>query len=99
MERIGLKEAISVLRSELTASILTSADEQLRFEVGEVTLEFQVNLERSAQGSGKVSVWVIEVGTEGAITSGTTHTVRIPLKPLSASGQPILTGGKSTTPE
>jgi hypothetical protein len=42
MEPIGLKEAIEALRTELSQSILAAADEELRFEVGQINLEFQV---------------------------------------------------------
>ncbi len=46
MERISLKDSIAALRQEITEVILASQGEVLRFEVGEVTLEFQVEIEK-----------------------------------------------------
>jgi hypothetical protein len=92
MERIGLLEAVTALRTELAASILAAAAEQLRFAVGEITLEFQVEVERTAGVSAGIKFWVVELGGEGSRTSKTTHTVSIPLTPVSSDGQPVLTG-------
>ena len=46
MEPIGLQDAIEALRKELSASIVAAADEELRFEVGQITIEMQVAVER-----------------------------------------------------
>lgn len=92
MERIGLKQAIAALRRELSESILASANEKLRFEVGEITLEIQVEVERSVEGTGGVSFWVVELGAQGARTSTNTHKITIPLRPVRKPGEPVLTG-------
>jgi hypothetical protein len=39
--RIGLQEAIAALRAELIESVIASQGERLRFEVGEIKMEFQ----------------------------------------------------------
>jgi hypothetical protein len=39
--RIGLRDAVEALRKELSESILAGADEELRLQVGEVTLHFE----------------------------------------------------------
>jgi hypothetical protein len=93
MERIGLREAITALRAELTQSISDSEGEALRFEVGQAELEFQVEVERSAEGSSGIRFWVVDVGGKGSRTSSYVHTVRLPLKPMSSDGGPVLTGG------
>ena len=92
-ERIGLREAISALRTELSESILAAADESLRFAVGEMTLEFQVEVERARGASGGINVWVVNLGAEGSRTRSVTHTVTVPLKPVTSDGEPVLTGG------
>jgi hypothetical protein len=94
MERIGLLEAVTALRTELAESILAAANEQIRFAVGEITLEFQVEVERTASASAGIKFWVVEVGGEGSRTSTNTHTVSIPLKPVSSDGRPVLTGAQ-----
>jgi len=95
MERIGLKDAIGALRAELSESIMAASGEELRFQVGEISLEFKVEVERTVEGSGGIKFWVVEAGGKGSLASSTTHTVSIPLKPVTGDGQPVLTGGRS----
>lgn len=92
MERIGLKEAIEMLRVELSESIAAATDEKLRFEVGQITLEFQVEVERSVEGSGGVKFWVVELGAKGSHGSTHTHKITIPLTPVGQTPGPVLTG-------
>ena len=40
--RIGLQETIAALRKELIETIIASQSEELRFEVGEITMEFHI---------------------------------------------------------
>jgi hypothetical protein len=91
---IGLREAIAALRAELSDSITASAGEQLRFEVGEMELEFQVEVERVAEGSGGIRFWVVELGGKVSQASTVTHTVKIPLKPVTEDRAPVLTGSQ-----
>jgi Trypsin-co-occurring domain 2 len=92
MKPIGLQEAIAALRAELSDAITASAGEQLKFEVGEMQLEFQVEVERVAEGSGGIRFWVVELGGKASRTSTTSHTVAIPLKPVTEDRRPVLTG-------
>lgn len=95
-QRIGLKEAIGALRQELSEAIMASAQEQLRFEVGQISLEFQVEVERTKDGNGKLKFWVVEFGGKMAQKDVQRHTVKIPLTPRWASnGSPVLTGGNA----
>jgi hypothetical protein len=99
MRRIGLKETIGELRAELSDSILAAGNEKLRFEVGTINLEFQVEVEHAAEGSSEIKFWVVELGAKGTHTSTKTHTVRIELKPISQGGGPVLTGITGEIPE
>ncbi len=92
MERIRLVDAVRALRAELMEAIGSSANKAIKFEVGEVLLTFQVEVERS--GEGKLSFWVVELSGSQAAT--TTHSIQIPLRPVTTDGRPILT---SDTPE
>lgn len=93
MERIGLKQAIEALRVELSDAIASSANEQLRFQVGPINLEFQVEIEHSAEASGGMKFWVVQLGGKGSRTSTTAHTVSMSLTPVSQdSREPVLTG-------
>jgi hypothetical protein len=91
-KRIGLQEAIAALRAELIESVVASQGERLRFEVGEITMEFQIEVERSAEAKGGIKFWVVELGTGGATKDKDVHKVVIPLKAVRADGKPILTG-------
>lgn len=90
--RIGLQEAIAALRAELIESVVASQGERLRFEVGEITMEFQIEVERSAEAKGGIQFWVVELGGGGAVKDKDMHKVVVPLKPVRADGKPILTG-------
>lgn len=89
--RIGLKETIAALRKELIDSIISAQDEKLCFEVGEMKLEFQIEVENSTTEKGVIKFWVVELGADGALKDKTTHKVTIPLKPVRIDGQPVLT--------
>ena len=90
--RIGLQEAIAALRTELIESVVAAHEERLRFEVGEITMEFQVEIERNIEASGGLKFYVVELGTSGMQKDKNVHKVVIPLKPIRADGKPILTG-------
>ena len=90
MSKIGLREAIASLRSELESAITDAANKDLRFEVGEIKLEIQVQVEKG--GKGGIKFWVAELG--GNVSRKNTHTITIPLKPVNPKDprQPVLTG-------
>jgi len=93
IEKMGLRETLEALRIELSESILVSEGKQIRFEVGEIELEFQVVVEKSKEGKGGIKFWVVEMG--GGVTNKDTinHRIKIPLKPIWKDGQPVWTGG------
>jgi hypothetical protein len=95
MQRLGLADAIQSLRAELTQAITAGADETLRFEVGEIDVEFHVAVDVTAKSG--VKFWVVELGGEAGRTS--THSVRIPLRPTRRDGGRVLTGSGQETPE
>ena len=90
--RIGLQEAIEALRVELIESVIASQGERLRFEMGEITMEFQIEMERSVEAKGEIQFWVVNLGAGGAAKDRNVHKVVIPLKPVRSDGKPILTG-------
>ena len=97
VERIGLKDAIVALREELIASVIASKGERIRFEVGEITMEFQIEVERSTDVKGGIKFWVAELGAGGTIKNKEVHKVVIPLKPVDTNlgndnPRPVLTG-------
>ncbi len=93
MVKIGLKDAIEALRSELSESILVSEGKEVRFEVGEIEMEFQVAIEQATTGKGGIKFWVVEMGGDVSDKTSTVHKIKIPLKPVWKDGTPIKTGG------
>lgn len=93
-KRIGLQEAIAALRAELIESVVASHGERLRFEVGEITMEFQIEVERSIEAKGGLKFYVVEFGASGTEKDKNVHKVVIPLKPVRVDGKPILTGSE-----
>jgi len=88
-DEIGLAEAISRVRAELVAAQRDGADEQLRFRLGEVQLEFAVELAREGGVETGVKLWVVNVGAKGSVRSTNTHRVTVSMTPqtLNASGE------------
>ena len=91
MKKIGLKEAIEALRMELSESILTGEGKEVRFEVGQIEMEFQVTIEASEEVKGGIKFWVVELGGSSTDKNSTVHKVKIPLKPMWKDGSPVLT--------
>jgi Trypsin-co-occurring domain 2 len=91
-QRIGLQEAIAALRAELIESVMASQGKSLRFEVGEIKMEFQIEMERSADVKGGIKFWVADLGAGEAVKNKDMHKVVVPLKPLRRDGKPLLTG-------
>lgn len=80
---LKLEDVIEQLRLDLKVleQEAEGNQESLRFAVEEVELEFQVGVTKAAGGSGKVSVWVVELGGEGSWSKAQTQTVRMKLRP------------------
>jgi hypothetical protein len=92
IQKIGLRETLEALRVELSESILVSEGKEIRFEVGEIELEFQVVVEKSKEGKGGIKFWVVEMGGGGASKDAITHKIKIPLKAIWKDGKPVWTG-------
>lgn len=80
-DQIGLAEAIRKVREELMNARQEGEGKDLRFRLGEVQLEFQVQLTREGAGDVGVKLWVVSVGAKGGVTSADTHSVSVSLVP------------------
>jgi hypothetical protein len=92
MSRIGLKDAIEALRIELSESILSAEGKEVRFEVGQIEMEFQVSVEQTTEGKAGIKFWVVELSGGGSDKTSNIHKIKIPLKPVWKDGSPIKTG-------
>lgn len=79
---IPLASAIRALRSELQEAIRVGSGEELRFALGLVELELQVQATCEGSVESGVKFWVVSVGAKGARSSEVTHTLRLSLTPV-----------------
>ena len=92
---IELSEVIGQLRTELGKARTAAVGEELQFAVGPVELEVTVGLQREGGAGGKVRFYVLELGADGKVTSGTTQRIKRTLSPELASAKP--TGASEAT--
>lgn len=91
MSKFALAEVIGDLRKELSDAVTQAAGESIRFQAGEIEVELSVEVEVKAGGG--IQFWVVNIGGSAGRTRS--HTIKIPLKPVDANGNPILTGGSA----
>jgi hypothetical protein len=98
--KISLTDTIEAVRRELAESVRTAADKEIRFPVGEITLEFQVGVTKAGEGSTGVNVWVLQFGAGGSYSRETMQTVTVTLgAPVDRDGRPIkVTSGSGDKP-
>jgi hypothetical protein len=95
--KIPLAEAIRALREELAQAVREGQDEEVRFQVGPVDLEFQVEISKEASGQAGVAFWLITVGGGGRRSSTRAHTVKINLQPVDLQGSPVKVSQRVTS--
>lgn len=78
---LPLAEVVQNLRSELYSAMASSAEEPLQFDLGDIELELTVAVSREGSGSGKVRFWVVDLGAEGKVGSGSTQRLTLKLTP------------------
>ncbi len=95
---VSLSSAIDALRRELVAALEQGKDAEVRFALGPVELEFQVEISYDAGGEAGVRFWVVTLGGKGSRSSATTHTVRVSLSPVLAADvgtdRPLVVGSE-----
>jgi Trypsin-co-occurring domain 2 len=87
---IPLATAIRALRSELVEAARQGAGEEVRFAMGPVELELQVEVSKEAGGEAGIKFWLVSIGGKGSRTSATTHTVKLSLTPVSSTGDDVV---------
>ncbi|MFE3799663.1 trypco2 family protein [Nocardia tengchongensis] len=83
---VGLAEAIASVRAELEQARLGGEGREIQFRVGEVSLDFQVEVSREAGGEAGVKVWVLSASAKGKVADKHSHAVKVTLVPQINSG-------------
>ncbi|MFI1719746.1 trypco2 family protein [Streptomyces sp. NPDC020489] len=94
--RIELADAVQAVRDELITAAARSTGHDLAFEVGDIELEFDVELRKETKGGTKVKAWVVEAGADGSAGTTRAHRVTVTLQALDRrTGQPWKVRGDS----
>jgi hypothetical protein len=83
---VGLAEAIAALRKELTAAMQAGQDEDVRFRLGPVELEFELDVKRDVEAKGGVKFWVVSFEGKGQMARDSRHRIKLQLQPVGAEG-------------
>ncbi len=90
MEKIALAELIEDLRNELQDAVERGRERSIRFEVGEVTLELNVEVSRAAEGSAGLKFWVFTSAEAKASAERTqTQKITLTLRPKGPDGDTV----------
>jgi hypothetical protein len=65
----SLTDAIAALRAEISSAVAQGADEQIRFSLGDIELEFTVVARREGAGDGKLKFAIFGIGVEGGASA------------------------------
>jgi hypothetical protein len=81
VQRIGLSDAIADLRGELTRAFEQGADESLKFEIGSVDLELEIELMVGGTAKAETKWWVVSAGAEARGERSSTHRIKLTMTP------------------
>ncbi|GGU46304.1 trypco2 family protein [Streptomyces violascens] len=82
---IELADAIESVRDQLTEAAARATGQPLVFELGDIQMEFTLELRRELKGGLKVRAWVVDAGADAGRSTGRTHKVSFTLKPHAAA--------------
>src|SRR6478609_4353566 len=84
MDGIELADAVESIRNQLIDAAGRATGRPVAFEVGDIQMEFTLELRKEIKGGGKVKAWVVEAGADASRATGRTHKVAFTLKPRDA---------------
>ncbi|MGW6455288.1 trypco2 family protein [Streptomyces sp. NPDC055078] len=79
---IELADAIESVREQLIEAATRAPGRPLLFEVGDIEMEFTIELRKEEGLGAKVKAWVLEAGADAKRSTGRTHRVAFTLKPV-----------------
>ncbi|WP_431042946.1 trypco2 family protein [Streptomyces sp. P1-3] len=88
-EHIPLADAVQAVRDELLAAAARADGQDVVFELGDIAMEFTVELRKETKGGGRVKAWVVDAGADHTRSEARTHKVSFTLKAKDArTGSP-----------
>ncbi|MFJ2585518.1 trypco2 family protein [Streptomyces sp. NPDC087538] len=85
MDGIELADAVESIRNQLIDAAGRATGRPVAFEVGDIQMEFTLELRKEIKGGSKVKAWVVEAGADASRATGRTHKVAFTLKPRDAT--------------
>ena len=83
---VELAEAVRAIRDGLVTAAGQGADQPVQFTLGDIAMEFTVEVRADARAKGGVRAWVIDAGAEAGLSTARTHRVSLTLKPTRPDG-------------
>ncbi|MFI8437196.1 trypco2 family protein [Streptomyces sp. NPDC079020] len=81
---IELADAVESIRNQLVEAATRATGLPLAFAVGDIQMEFTLELRKEAKAGGRVKAWVVEAGADASRATGRTHKVSLTLTPRNA---------------
>ncbi|MFI6288705.1 trypco2 family protein [Streptomyces sp. NPDC051018] len=81
---IELADAIESVREQLIDAATRATGRPVLFEMGDIEMEFTIELRKETKAGGKVRAWVLEGGADSGRTTGRVHRVAFTLRPKDA---------------
>ncbi|GAA3565868.1 trypco2 family protein [Streptomyces osmaniensis] len=78
--RIELADAVQTIRDELLTASRRSRGQDIVFELGDIQMEFTVELRRETKAGAKVRAWVVDAGADSTRAEVRTHKVSFTLR-------------------
>ncbi|MFC5723722.1 trypco2 family protein [Streptomyces gamaensis] len=85
IDGVELADAVQAVREGLAAAAERGAGQSVTFEVGEISMEFSVEIRRDVEAGGRVKAWIVGAGAEASRGSARVHKVAFTLSPKDAA--------------
>lgn len=69
---IELADAVESIRDQLIDAATRATGRPVSFEVGDIQMEFTLELRRETKGGAKVKAWVVEAGADASRSTART---------------------------
>ena len=94
---IALADAVAALRQQLAEAQERANDQDIRFDIGPIEMEFTVVVTREASAAGKIGFAIftgLEVSAGGKLGDTQTHKLKLSLTPRAKGGQDLRISGR-----